>query len=62
MNVWLFDGATGLHALTLDGEGSNLPDGLGPWVKVKAIELKSDAPDEQEAIGLIDEHGFCCFD
>ncbi len=62
MNVWLFDGANGLRALTGEGEGTNLPGELGPWTKVKAIELKPDAPDEQEAMALIGEHGFCCFD
>lgn len=54
MNVWLFSGADGLSALTIDGEGANLPDELGPWSKVRAVE--------QEAIALIGEHGFCCFD
>ncbi len=62
MNVWLFDGGDGLHALTLDEEGSNLPGELGPWVQVRAIELKNGTPDEQEAIALIGEHGFCCFE
>lgn len=61
MNVWLFSGADGLSALTIDGEGANLPDELGPWVKVRAIELHDDTPDEQEAIALIGEYGFCCF-
>ncbi|MCH4894964.1 hypothetical protein GO308_17820 [Sphingomonas sp. SFZ2018-12] len=62
MNVWLFSGAQGLSALTVDGDGGNLPDELGPWSKVRAVELQNDTPDEQEAIALIGEHGFCCFD
>lgn len=62
MNVWLFDGANGLHALTHDDEGSILPGDLGPWAKVRAIELRGDTSDEQEAIALIREHGFCCFE
>jgi hypothetical protein len=61
VNVWLFTGADGLSALTIDGEGANLPPELGPWTKVRAIELHNDGPDEQEAIALIGEHGFCCF-
>lgn len=61
MNVWLFAGADGLHALTTETDGSNLPGELGPWAKVRSVELKDDAPDEQEAIALIGEHGFCCF-
>jgi hypothetical protein len=62
MNVWLFNGSGGLSALTIDGEGANLPDELGPWSKVRAVKLERDAPDEQEAVALIGEHGFCCFD
>lgn len=62
MNVWLFSGPDGLSALTSDGEGVNLPDELGPWTKVRDIELLNDSPDEQEAIALIREHGFCCFE
>jgi hypothetical protein len=48
VNVWLFSGADGLSALTIDGEGTNLPDELGPWTKVRAVELHDDTPDEQE--------------
>lgn len=62
MNVWLFNGADGLCALTIDEEGTNLPDELGPWSKVRSVDLEGDAPDEQEAVALIGEHGFCCFD
>lgn len=51
MNVWLFDGGTGLRALTSDGKGSTLPGELEPLIKVKAIELKGDTPDEQESYG-----------
>lgn len=61
MNVWLFTGADGLSALTIDGEGANLPVDLGPWTKVRMIELQNDTPDEQEANALIGEYGFCCF-
>jgi hypothetical protein len=62
LKVWFFTGADGLSALTIDGEGINLPDELGPWNRVRALELQSDSPDEQEAIALIDEYGFCCFE
>jgi hypothetical protein len=62
VNVWLFSSANGLSALTIDGEGANLPVELGPWSKVRGVELGSDTPDEQEAVTLIGEHGFCCFD
>ncbi len=62
MNVWLFSGADGLSALTVDGGGTNLPGELGPWMKVRAVTLEQNTPDEQEAIALIEEHGFCCFD
>ncbi|MGE6695053.1 hypothetical protein ACQKE8_21655 [Sphingobium limneticum] len=62
MNVWLFRGADGLSALTINAEGANLPEELGPWSKIQAVELHEDTPDEQEAIALIDEHGFCCFE
>lgn len=60
MNVWLFSSANGLSALTIDGEGANLPVDLGPWSKVRDVELGNDTPDEQEAVTLIREHGFCC--
>lgn len=62
MNVWLFTGVDGLSALTVDQEGTNLLDELGPWTTVRAVALEKDRPDEQEAIALIEEHGFCCFD
>lgn len=62
MKVWLFAGAGDLRALTCDGEGANLPEDFGPWAIVRAVELLDDAPDEREAIALIGEHGFCCFE
>jgi len=62
LKVWLFAGAGELHALSCDGEGTNLPEDLGPWEMLRAVELQDDAPDEREAISLIGEHGFCCFE
>lgn len=32
------------------------------WVPVRPVVLREDASDEQQAIELIAEHGFCCFD
>ena len=62
MEVWLFAGADRLRALTGDRDGGNLPDDLGPWALVRPVTLEGEAPDEEEAIALIGEHGFCCFD
>ena len=62
MNVWLYYGPRRLKALTREQDGSNLPDDLGPWERVRSVSLHEDAPDEQEAMVLIAEHGFCCFE
>lgn len=62
MDVWLYSAPEKLWALTNDSEGGNLPDDLGPWVPVRPVVLREDASDEQQAIQLIAEHGFCCFD
>ncbi len=62
MNVWLFTGADRLRALTRDQDGSNLPDDFGPWAMVRPVALDGDGADEKEAINLIGEHGYCCFD
>ncbi len=61
MEVWLFVGADGLHALTGREDGSNLPSDLGPWKPRRAVELDSAEPDDSRAIELIAEHGYCCF-
>jgi hypothetical protein len=61
MEVWCFKAAGGLWALTRDDSGANLPPELGPWEFHQAAELGGEAEDEREAIGLIEQHGFCCF-
>lgn len=35
MNVWLFRGADGLSALTINAEGANLPEELGRGPRFK---------------------------
>ena len=62
MDAWLFSNSDQLHALTIDERGDNLPAELGPWTPVRFYSLGSEAPDEQEAIALLDAHGFCCFE
>lgn len=62
MDVWLYTGANGLHAITSDVAGANLPDNLGPWFLNRAVTLQASMADEQEAITLIAEHGYCCFE
>jgi hypothetical protein len=62
MNLWLYSGSGSLRALTNDSEGANLPSDLGPWTLERAVWLQGDAPDEQEAMGLVEQHGYCCFD
>lgn len=61
MNIWLFRGADQLNALTIDHSGTNLPDELGPWQLVRMVTLNGGRPDEHEALALVAEHGFCCF-
>ena len=62
MNVWLYSSSGPLHALTREKGGANLPDNLGPWRKIRCVRLRREARDEQEAIALVSEHGYCCFD
>ena len=62
MDVWLYSGANGLYALTRDQDAANLPHDLGPWTALRATTLSVASTDEAEAMELIKEHGFCCFD
>jgi len=62
MDAWLFSNSDRLHALTIDERGDNLPAGLGPWIPVRCYSLDATASDEREAIALLDEHGYCCFE
>ncbi|ATY31161.1 hypothetical protein [Sphingomonas psychrotolerans] len=62
MDAWLFSNSDRLHALTIDEQGSNLPAELDPWTLVRFHSLDGTAADEQEAIALIEEHGYCCFE
>lgn len=59
--VWLYTATSGLHALTSDEDGANLPDELGPWALDRAVKLQTSMADEQEAIMLVVQHGYCCF-
>jgi hypothetical protein len=62
MEVWLHTNNNGLNALTASEDGSILPHDLGPWTRVRPVNLTGVDADEQEAIALIGLHGFCCFD
>jgi hypothetical protein len=63
MDAWLFSNSDRLHALTIDEQGSNLPAELGPWTPVRPYALDAAAAaDEQEAVALIAQHGYCCFE
>ncbi len=62
MDAWLFSGPDRLHALTIDEQGDNLPAELGPWTPVRRYALDATAADEKDAISLICEHGYCCFE
>ena len=59
--LWCFAGAD-VWALTDDQTGAALPDDLGPWILRKGLTIDGINPEEAEALRLIDEHGFCCFD
>jgi hypothetical protein len=61
VEVWCFKAAGGLWALSGDASGANLPAGLGPWCFHQIADLQGEADDEREAIELIEEHEFCCF-
>lgn len=62
MDLWLYSGPGSLYALTNHREGGNLPEDLGPWKVLRSVRLEGSSVDEQEAIALINEHGYCCFD
>jgi hypothetical protein len=62
MQVWCFEGAEGLWALSDSQQGDHLPQHLGPWRFLKTAELTGQGEDEQEAAALLAEHGYCCFD
>jgi hypothetical protein len=62
MDVWLYRGPDRLRALTIEPLGGNLPDDLGPWALVRPFTLHAGAPDEREAIELVEAHGYCCFE
>lgn len=62
MNVWHYQSRDRLYALTADKDGSDLPDELGPWVLQGSVTLLGQVDDEREAILLITEHGYCCFE
>jgi len=59
--VWCFAGPD-MWALTDDEIGHGLPADLGPWTFRKRLTIDGARPDEAEALRLIREHGFCCFD
>ena len=59
--VWCFAGRD-MWALTDDEAGHGLPADLGPWTFRKRLTLDGASPDEAEALQLIRDHGFCCFD
>ena len=61
MQVWRFSGADGRGALTNDEQGAKLPADLGPWRRASTLTLLHEQADEREAMCLIAEHGFCCF-
>jgi hypothetical protein len=62
VKVWCFKSGDELWALTGERSGAQLPAHLGPWNLHKEVEMFGDADDEREAMGLIEKHGFCCFD
>ncbi|ARR57585.1 hypothetical protein HY78_29140 (plasmid) [Rhizorhabdus wittichii DC-6] len=59
--VWCFEGPD-LWALAGDEAGHALPADMGPWTFKKMLVIGSSDPDEAEALQLIRENGFCCFD
>ena len=61
VTVWCFAGPS-MWALTDDETGQSLPADLGPWTLRKRLTVDGTNPDEAEALRLIHEHGFCCFD
>jgi hypothetical protein len=62
MDLWLYTGPGALRALTNEPAGANLPADLGPWGLVRFVRFEGSAPDEREAIALVQEHGYCCFE
>ncbi|MDB5582281.1 MAG: hypothetical protein JWR80_7457 [Bradyrhizobium sp.] len=49
-------------ALTADASGASLPGVEGSWQQLKEVTLPGVDKDELEALDLIREFGFCCFD
>ena len=62
MDVWHYQSRDRLYALTVAEDGSNLREDLGPWMLRGPVTLLDQAEDEREAISLITEHGYCCFE
>ncbi|MDB5577562.1 MAG: hypothetical protein JWR80_2738 [Bradyrhizobium sp.] len=62
MQVWIFRSRSGMLALTVDATGASLPPVDGSWRQLKEVTLAGADRDELEAIDLIREFGFCCFD
>ena len=50
------------YALTADEEGASLPTYLGPWEALRSLSISDKNEDEAEALLLIREHGYCCFE
>jgi hypothetical protein len=48
--------------LALTPAGTSLPPVEGSWRRLKEVTLSGVDRDEQEALDLIREFGFCCFD
>ena len=62
MSAWLYRNDDHLFALVADRAGSRLPAELGPWTYLKQVELTGRDADEAQAIALMLEHGYCCFE
>ncbi len=62
MIVWLFAAPGQLCALSDDEEGSCLPAALGPWERLRSVSFDGIDDDERKAIGIIRQHGYCCFE
>ncbi len=62
MKVWIFHSGSGMLALTADATGAFLPPVEGSWRCLKEVTLSGVDLDELEALDLIREFGFCCFD
>lgn len=60
MVVWCFAGLD-MWALTDDQAGHGLPADLSPWTFRKHLTIDGTSPDEAEALRLIRDQSFCCF-